>query len=44
MNNKMQQMANENAALRSALNSLKERLFNAETEIREEVAEEFEER
>jgi len=44
MNSKMQQMANENDALRSALNSLKERLFNAETEIREEVAEEFEER
>jgi hypothetical protein len=44
MNNKMQQMANENAALRTALSSLKERLFNAETEIREEVAEEFEER
>jgi len=34
----------ENQALRSALVSLKERLLNAETEIREEVAEEFEDR
>ena len=44
MNSKIQQMANENDALRTALNSLKDRLFTAETEIREEVAEEFEER
>jgi len=43
MNSKMHQLTSENTALREALNSLKERLMNAESEIREEVAEEFEE-